>query len=171
MRTTFGPDRQMQDKLKAEAHRRQQQVNYLYVNSIRELCDHAYGAKNLLEAKSFYIPPPVPEHSILPECFYKRRTVKFDGLNARNLHKASQFNNPVVQIAGTVEPTGATNQVGSSNEVLYTSVATTRGSITTERTLLVSKKNSNNNRNKYREEGPQSGAYCWSCAWPGYTKR
>ena len=35
----------------------QKQVNRFYVNSIRDLCEYAYEAKNLFEAERLYAPP------------------------------------------------------------------------------------------------------------------
>ena len=49
----------------------QKQINRLYVTSVKDLCDFAYEAENVLEEERLYQPPPLPENSVMPKSAYK----------------------------------------------------------------------------------------------------
>ena len=81
----------------------QKQVNRLYVTSVQNLCDFALEAENVLEAECSYMPPRLPEHSMMPESAYKGQSNKANVSKTNNNNKPSQPNKPVVKVAATEE--------------------------------------------------------------------
>ena len=57
----------------------------------------------VLEAERLYVPPPLPEHSMMPESPYKGRAKKSNVSKAPNNNKSNQSNKTAVKVAATEE--------------------------------------------------------------------
>ena len=100
----------------------QKQVNRLYVTSVKDLCDFAYEAENVLEAERLYQPPPLSEKSVMLKSAYKIPSKKPNASKVPNAFKASQPSKPAVRIAAAAETTDKTdlaNLVATLTEKIY----------------------------------------------------